>query len=521
MVALPRRVSIDEPARAPLVEISGILHPMVGTQKVLVLLAHQQGWSHQSSSEIATIIRNANRWLEEASYGQASLDVYVTDWLNTGSTSPCNIPTRELLTRVDSQVDFNDGYRVVTVLRVGQGCGGSHIGYMGDPFLWQTDEGPVFMWLTVIERRMTVHLFMHELLHTYGMGHASTTNTPPETDGYPYSADKNEYGDSSSIMGLWNEGHISARQKELLGWMTIPEAGPGSYTLEDARSTSTALKSRRTLTDWFVLEWRDTLQVRTGQSLLCGLPPQIRIVGERTVEILPSDPDISPPVGIYTDTPDILEGVVRIGVSASDNRGIYAVQFRDSTNNWRVDRFSPPYEATLDTRQFPDGRFVYHASVIDNAGNKRIMGDQRKTIRNAPLPDPTQCTIPPMLACPAGDILYIGTIRDDEGQVMNGKAVDLQFYGGLKRCDGATWWGETWHTDSQGIFALSIEAGGIGRMMVQIDGELIAEVPVISADVDADLEVGLTDALEYAKGLIGMDEIVAFTRHMKEGHVCQ
>jgi hypothetical protein len=250
------------------------------------------------------------------------------------------------------------------------------------------------------------------------------------------------------------------------------------------------------------------------------------------VNVGPNTPDLTPAVGLYTDNlPDVLEGVVTVRVDAVDDNGIYSVRFRDTTNKWRVDRFTPPYEAQLDTRQFPDGYFKFYASVIDTAGNYTKLGDRQVTIANGALPSAELSDIPPVRVCPAGDIGYKGTIRDTNGNPMANKGVFLQIYAGqdgnLKICDPTKpvedWlnykaWSTT--TDTNGDFEFLLPVSGKGEMWVQIHGQDMGRAYILSADTDADGSVGLEDAMYFAtQGT--MDDLVALTRHIKEGHICQ
>jgi hypothetical protein len=561
---------------------------------VLILLAKDPSVSGlPSKSHFHNIMFNdVNDYLDEVSYGREQVAGNSYGWY-TLSSSPCqaNIggveepsfesilaqevnSTQELINLADPDVDYTqyDG-QILGIIKAGSGCGyGGGVSFMTYPFLFQTQEGPIWMRLFVVYRGVSFHTMGHELLHTlHGFGHANDLDCPtPFPPGYRYSCDSREYRDESSIMSA---GVYGGKPEVMAGLK--------------------AVKTRRNANDYYYLEWRHPIgydvsippenfegaMLRTGQSMLPDMPSSstsrclttsvtdnnngtqfevLNIGSTLELKVTLGDPDISPPTGTIPSPAegDTVSGIIQFEATVNDDRGIYEVRFTNSLGTLDETDSSPPYQINLNTQNYTDGSMALYATARDLSGNGISFGPRRIFIRNSGLISIENSIVKPPILCPAGDIPYRVWIYDDNDppRPLPGKIVNLQLYSPddkLHMCSNPDQDFHQWEvtTDANGMAEFDLAGGGCGgKAWVQAEGVKLHEwsggLPILSLDVVSDGlvlvpdgNVGLADAQYFTPifqwghaelcadfdgdGWAGLEDAVFATPHIKEAHVCQ
>lgn len=148
----------------------------------------------------------------------------------------------------------------------------------------------------------------------------------------------------------------------------------------------------------------------------------------------------------------------------------------------------------------------------------------------AGVPSPAQCTVPCLVACPAGDLPYVVTVRDIAGNPLANSLVTLQFCLDAPNariesvpsfrfcCTGtacAPSPGTTSlaTTGSDGRATLFVAGGGAlltqnSLVIVVADGIVLGQRDITTVDLDDDSVVGATDAT-LANGFLGSADPIA------------
>lgn len=240
-----------------------------GTGSVLVILAY---WSTRDTmtqaKATAQIFGDDNRWFREASYGKAGLAGVVTPWLRVPRpyNGECYTFAEEL--RYDAEQKARElGQRYDpsnfqrTIVYFPRCTGNDTLSVAG----WAYEPGNV-VWLNgAMDRRTSIH----ELGHSYGLGHArsyacaSATGTPVTLSG---SCRSSQYGDPYDAMGRTSYvAHFTGYRKDKLGWLgsrkRVLKTASSTFTLPPFERPSTlpvvvVANSARVVTRSYWLEYR-------------------------------------------------------------------------------------------------------------------------------------------------------------------------------------------------------------------------------------------------------------------------
>jgi hypothetical protein len=223
-------------ARAPLLAVAALLVAAAlpsagaaakGDQHVLLILA-SSGSKPYSVADVEGTVSQASAFFNVSSFGQVRLHIDVTPWLRVLGTGPtCAGTTRGLDSAVAparqaaDRAGFNpDAYDDVVYT-----LADSHCGFLGETVGHQV----------MLVAEPTVPLLVHELGHTFGLGHAQASNCNTS----PLRCVIDETGDPLSPMGS-GMLDFSAYEKFLLGWIPAqPQVSvPRSYGLAPPTSRS-------------------------------------------------------------------------------------------------------------------------------------------------------------------------------------------------------------------------------------------------------------------------------------------
>ena len=205
-------------ARAPLYAVAALFATTLlvqsagavakGEERVLVVLA-TPGSRPYTVADVQQTVREASSFISAASFGQTRLRVDVTPWLSAFSGNPgCGGTTNRSLAAVVAPARIaadRAGYDVSRYDDVVYAVADSHCGFHGAT--WGNE--------VMLTRQPTLQLIVHELGHTFGLGHAQSavclgaSRTCGRLD---------ETGDPFSPMGS-GELDFSAYEKTVLGWI--------------------------------------------------------------------------------------------------------------------------------------------------------------------------------------------------------------------------------------------------------------------------------------------------------------
>jgi len=223
-------------ARAPLYAVAALLAAVAlpsagaaakGDEHVLLILA-SAGSKPYSVAEVERTVSQANAFFEISSFGQVRLRVDVTPWLPVLATSSsCGISTRGLdaVVAPARQAADRAGFNPDLYDDIVYTLADSHCGFLGETLGHQV----------MLTREPTVPLLLHELGHTFGLGHAQASGCTTS----PVRCGIDETGDTLSPMGS-GMLDFSAYEKYILGWIPSQPhvSAPKSYVLAPPTSVS-------------------------------------------------------------------------------------------------------------------------------------------------------------------------------------------------------------------------------------------------------------------------------------------
>jgi hypothetical protein len=205
-------------ARAPLYAVAALLAATLvvqsagavvkGEERVLIVLA-TAGPKPYTVADVLQTVRQASAFISASSFGQTRLRVDVTPWLSAFSGNPgCGGTTNRSLAAVIAPARVaadRAGYDASSYDDVVYAVADSHCGFHGAT--WGNE--------VMLTRQPTLQLIVHELGHTFGLGHAQSAAC--------LGASRacwrlEETGDPFSPMGS-GELDYSAYEKTVLGWI--------------------------------------------------------------------------------------------------------------------------------------------------------------------------------------------------------------------------------------------------------------------------------------------------------------
>ena len=259
-------------ARAPLYAVVVLLATLLphtagavakGEERVLVILA-TSGPRPYSVSDVEETARGANAFFQRSSVNQVRLQSDVTPWLSAFASNPgCGGLTKESFEAViaparlaASQAGYNPALYDQTVYALAE----TRCAFHGET--WGSE--------VMLTRQPTLHVMLHELGHTLGLGHAQATHCAagPVRSG----CDIDATGDPLSPMGSGTMD-FSAYEKVTLGWLP-----PQPRVTLPRRYTLATPTYKTTLPQALVVETHQGAWWIEYRSIFRGLV--IRYVGE-------------------------------------------------------------------------------------------------------------------------------------------------------------------------------------------------------------------------------------------------
>ena len=179
-----------------------------GEQRTLVILVNFQdnpSVPYSPATAAAVTFQTTSDFFRENSYGQTWLTGDVAGWYTIAmSSSTCN--TDQLATLANQAASAN-GFNVNQYRRIVYGFPNNACSWWG---LGTIGGNPSRAW---IKGNYQLKVVAHELGHNFGDYHSQST--PCSSSG----CSNVEYGDDRDVMGNPNSGHLTAFQKERLGWL--------------------------------------------------------------------------------------------------------------------------------------------------------------------------------------------------------------------------------------------------------------------------------------------------------------
>jgi hypothetical protein len=287
-------------ARAPLYAVVALLATLLphtagavakGEERVLVILA-TSGPKPYAVADVEQTVREANSFFQRSSLGQVRLESDVPPWLAAFARNPgCGGLTKESFEAVIAPARLaatRAGYDSALYDETVYALAESRCAFHGET--WGRE--------VMLTRQPTMHVMLHELGHTLGLGHAQATNcrAGPVKSG----CDVDATGDPLSPMGSGTMD-FSAYEKVTLGWIP-PQPhvqSPKRYTLATPTYT-TSLPQALVVDTWQGAWWIEY------RSQFRGLV--IRFVGERTLRAPFATPSVLILRPTNTDRPWIMQG---------------------------------------------------------------------------------------------------------------------------------------------------------------------------------------------------------------------
>lgn len=220
---------------------------------------------------------SVSEYWRETSSGRTSASGVVAGWYTSPTQYPCDSTVQTAINLADNDVDLRDYDKLLVIGSAVPDCrtaGGNYS--CGTQFLRSPRFGsiaPSGAGVVWVQAGTTANdllvLSTHELTHTFNLGHDSGRRYagmplgPLGNRGVEY-----EYGDTTSVMGSTSSfvlGHISAKLKQLVGWLTADQvqtvSSSGRFTVVPTSSVSSGVKALRiargvSTTDWLWIEYR-------------------------------------------------------------------------------------------------------------------------------------------------------------------------------------------------------------------------------------------------------------------------
>jgi M6 family metalloprotease-like protein len=165
----------------------------------------------------------------EASFGNVAMSATVTPWLRTSFATPtwCNASSShpqsayDMVETAGNQLAQGAGFnpanyqKIVYLFARVSACGWAGLGEIGGKHAWSNQYNALWV-------------IGHELGHTLGLGHANSLPCNGSVISTTCPVNRPEYGDPFNIMGNQRPMHVSAWQKNYLGW--IPDNKVATWT---------------------------------------------------------------------------------------------------------------------------------------------------------------------------------------------------------------------------------------------------------------------------------------------------
>jgi hypothetical protein len=216
----------------------------VGNQRVLIILG-TSGAQPYTAADVQSVARQASQFYRTSSFGQLKLTFDVTPWLHAFSTDPgCGFTSQSSLDALMQPARLaaqRAGYAPSDYPRLIYVLADSRCAFFGTT--WGQE--------VTLTRQPTLELLVHELGHSFGLGHAGAAQC---ADGCGVV----EPGDPYSPMGTGDKLlDFTAYEKVVLGWLPAQPkvTANGRYTLVPASRNGPvrhAVVIDTTLGEWWI-----------------------------------------------------------------------------------------------------------------------------------------------------------------------------------------------------------------------------------------------------------------------------
>ena len=178
------------------------------------------------TKDVEQVAAAAQSFIRHSSLGHETIDFSITPWIQAFRTTPaCGGWSQQSFDSIVAPLRTaaaTAGFAAATYNRSVYAIADQHCGFFG--ITWGTQ--------VLLTREPTPDLLVHELGHTFGLGHAAAADCP-------LNCTVEEQGDPYSPMGT-GLSDFSAYEKSVLGWIgPQPHArSTGTYTLTSPRATT-------------------------------------------------------------------------------------------------------------------------------------------------------------------------------------------------------------------------------------------------------------------------------------------
>ncbi|MEH6576265.1 MAG: Ig-like domain-containing protein [Amphritea sp.] len=242
----------------------GPLPNTFGERKVAVIMVNFQDqpadkpWTKTQVNNF--VFGQVNNYFQENSYNQTWLSGNTFGWYTlpmNGGNCPSGITDAADQMAANAGVNLSAYSHIVYMLAPSSGCNVNFGTLGGTPTRATIISG------------LSQDIVTHELGHNFGLYHGHSLNC---TGGVlSTNCSESEYGDNFDVMGQ-GSGHLSAFQKQRLGWLAYNQSPPittvatgGTYTISTLATDSSQPKALKVLngtdsttgqSSWFYLEYR-------------------------------------------------------------------------------------------------------------------------------------------------------------------------------------------------------------------------------------------------------------------------